>query len=178
MYHAIHSCPKLVISAVQGAAIAGALGILSCSDVVIAEAKTVFCLSEVKIGLVPGIVGTFLIPRLGLSWFRYFAKTGIAFDSETAKPAGLIHEIADGKNKVEECVDKHIKLALSASPAAIAKTNDLIGSIGYKLKEDALAELLKDFNNEDAFRETDDGKYEVALDGEKVREAARAMLAD
>ena len=44
-------------------------------------------------------------------------------------------------------------------------------------REDALAELLKDFNNEDAFRETDDGKYEVALDGEKVREAARVILA-
>ena len=50
--------------------------------------------------------------------------------------------------------------------------------IPEELREDALAELLKDFNNEDAFRETDDGKYEVALDGEKVREAARAMLAD
>ena len=50
--------------------------------------------------------------------------------------------------------------------------------IPEKLREDALAELLKDFNNEDAFRETDDGKYEVALDGEKVREAARTMLAD
>ena len=38
--------------------------------------------------------------------------------------------------------------------------------IPEKLREDALAELLKDFNNEDAFRETDDGKYEVALDGD------------
>ena len=50
--------------------------------------------------------------------------------------------------------------------------------IPEELREDALAELLKDFNNENAFRETDDGKYEVALDGEKVRAAARAMLAD
>ena len=50
--------------------------------------------------------------------------------------------------------------------------------IPEELREDALAELLKDFNNENAFRETDDGKYEVALDGEEVREAARAMLAD
>ena len=50
--------------------------------------------------------------------------------------------------------------------------------IPEELREDALAELLKDFNNEDAFRETDDGKYEVALDGEKVREAARCLLAD
>ena len=50
--------------------------------------------------------------------------------------------------------------------------------IPEELREDALAELLKDFNNENAFRETDDGKYEVALDGEKVREAASARLAD
>ena len=48
--------------------------------------------------------------------------------------------------------------------------------IPEELREDALAELLKDFNNENAFRETDDGKYEVALDGEKVREAARVMM--
>ena len=48
--------------------------------------------------------------------------------------------------------------------------------IPEEFKEDALAELLKDFNNEDAFRETDDGKYEVAVDGEKVREAARVMM--
>jgi len=139
MYHAIHSCPKVVITAVQGAAIAGALGILACSDVVIAEAKTVFSLSEVKIGLVPGIVGTFLIPRLGLSWFRYFAKTGITFDSETAKTAGLVHEIADGINEVEERVTNHIKLVLSSSPHAIAKTNDLMGSIGSNLNEDSFS---------------------------------------
>ena len=50
--------------------------------------------------------------------------------------------------------------------------------IPEELREDALAELLKDFNNENAFRETNDGKYEVALDGEKVREAARAMVAE
>ncbi len=45
-------------------------------------------------------------------------------------------------------------------------------------REGALAELLKNFNNDDAFRKMDDGKYEVALDGEKVREAARGLLAD
>ena len=45
-------------------------------------------------------------------------------------------------------------------------------------REDALAELLHNFNNEDAFRKMDDGKYEVALDGEKVRQAARGLLAD
>ncbi len=45
-------------------------------------------------------------------------------------------------------------------------------------RERAVAELLKSFNNESAFRKMDDGKYEVALDGEAVREAARSLLAD
>ena len=50
--------------------------------------------------------------------------------------------------------------------------------IPEEMREDALAELLKNFNNEGAFRKMDDGKYEVALDGEKVRQAARGLLAD
>ena len=45
-------------------------------------------------------------------------------------------------------------------------------------REGVAAELLKSFNNDSAFREMDDGKYEVALDGEVVREAARSLLAD
>jgi len=45
-------------------------------------------------------------------------------------------------------------------------------------REGAVAELLKSFNNESAFKQMDDGKYEVALDGEAVREAARSLLAD
>ena len=49
--------------------------------------------------------------------------------------------------------------------------------IPEETKEGALAELLKNFNNEDAFRKMDDGKYEVALNGEAVREAARSLLA-
>jgi chaperone required for assembly of F1-ATPase len=40
-----------------------------------------------------------------------------------------------------------------------------------------VAELSKNFHNDDAFRKMDDGKYEVALDGEAVREAARSLLA-
>ena len=44
-------------------------------------------------------------------------------------------------------------------------------------RDGAVAELLKTFNNEDAFRQMDDGKYEVVLEGEAVREAARGLLA-
>ena len=44
-------------------------------------------------------------------------------------------------------------------------------------REDAIAELMKSFNNEGAFKEMDDGKFSVALDGEAVRESARTLIA-
>jgi hypothetical protein len=44
-------------------------------------------------------------------------------------------------------------------------------------REDAIAELMKSFNNKGAFKEMDDGKFSVALDGEAVREAARTLIA-
>lgn len=44
-------------------------------------------------------------------------------------------------------------------------------------REDAIAELMKSFNNEGAFKEMDDGKFSVALDGEAVRKAARTLIA-
>ena len=44
-------------------------------------------------------------------------------------------------------------------------------------REDVIAELMKSFNNEGAFKEMDDGKFSVALDGEAVRKAARTLIA-
>jgi len=138
MYRAINDSPKLVIAAVEGAAIAGALGIISCADIIVAEAKTKFCISEVKIGLVPGIIAAFILPRIGTSWFRYLSKSAVLFDTDTARTTGLIHEIAADPEDLTERVDRHIKLGLASSPHAIAETGNLINSLGYSIDEGTL----------------------------------------
>ena len=136
MYRAINDSPKLVIAALRGAAVAGGLGIISCADVVIAEAQTKFCISEVKIGLVPGIIAAFILPRMGPGWFRYLSKTAILFDTDTARTAGLIHEIADNDGDLDARVAAHTKRALDASPDAIADTGHLIAALGYNITEE------------------------------------------
>jgi len=142
MYKAINDSPKLVIAAVEGAAIAGALGIISCADIVIAEASTKFCVSEVKIGLVPGIIAAFILPRIGTSWFRYLSKSALLFDTEIARTAGLIHEVASDADDLARRVDAHIRLGLGSSPDAIADTGNLIDSLGYKISEEILDNAL------------------------------------
>jgi len=138
MYKSIDQSPKLVVTAVNGAAIAGALGIVACSDVVIAEAETKFCVSEVKIGLAPGIIAAFILPRVGPSWFRYISKTAILFDPPTAVKMGLVHEIADSKNTLEQRIAAHVKHGLGASPDAIERTANLVAALGYKTDEEML----------------------------------------
>ena len=138
MYKAINDSPKLVIAAVEGAAIAGALGIISCADIIIAEANTKFCISEVKIGLVPGIIAAFILPRIGTSWFRYLSKSAVLFDTDTARTTGLIHEIAADTEDLSVRVDRHIKLGLASSPHAIAETGNLINALGYTISEETL----------------------------------------
>lgn len=136
MYRAINDSPKLVITALRGAAVAGGLGIISCSDVAIAEAQTKFCISEVKIGLVPGIIAAFILPRMGPGWFRYLSKTAILFDTETARMAGLIHEIAADSADLDARIAAHVKHGLDASPDAIADTGYLINALGYGISEE------------------------------------------
>ncbi len=126
MYRAIDECPKTVIARLHGAAMAGALGIASCADVVIAERATKFCVSEVRLGLTPGIISTFVLPKVGASRLRYWAVSAIVFDAEEALRAGLVHRVADGEDELDRQVDAQIGLALAASPEAVAWTKELL----------------------------------------------------
>ncbi len=130
MYRAIDACPKLVVAQVRGAAYAGAMGILACCDVVIARRDASFCLSEIRIGLVPGIVAAFMVPRIGTHRFRYLAASAVAFDGEAALAAGLAHEITDGDAELDARTKAHVELGLQSSPDAIAKTGELIRALG------------------------------------------------
>ncbi len=129
MYRAIDECPKLVIASLHGAAFAGATGIVGCCDAAIAERGTRFCVSEVRLGLVPGIIAAVLLPRMGVHWFRYLAKTAVVFGAETAVRAGLVHEVADGRDELEARVAAHVALGLEASPDAIAATGELVDAL-------------------------------------------------
>lgn len=142
MYKAIDGCPKLVIARIHGVAVAGALGIAACADIVVAEKETKFCVSEVKIGLVPGIIAAFILPRTGPGWLRYLAKSAVTFDAETARTAGLVHEVADGAADLDARVAAHVSLALTSSPDAIARTGELIESLGHKIDEEIFAKGL------------------------------------
>lgn len=95
MFEAVDACPAPVVSVVQGHALGGGIGLVACSDVVIAEPRAVFAFSEVKLGIVPAVISPFALRKIGESAARRYFVTGERFDAATALAIGLVHEVSD-----------------------------------------------------------------------------------
>jgi len=91
MLHAIDTCPKPVVARVQGDAWAGGLGLIAASDIAVAADSATFCLSEVKLGLVPATIAPYIVRAMGVRQIRRYALTAESFDAIEAQRIGLIH---------------------------------------------------------------------------------------
>ncbi|MCE9544549.1 MAG: enoyl-CoA hydratase/isomerase family protein [Planctomycetia bacterium] len=85
--------PKPIIAAVDGAAVAGGMGLVLASDIVVASSAAKFGLPEPKRGLVAGMVTPLLNFRLGGSRAAYLLLTGRLIGAEEALRIGLAHEV-------------------------------------------------------------------------------------
>nr|MBA2633278.1 enoyl-CoA hydratase/isomerase family protein [Chloroflexota bacterium] len=93
MFTAIDECPVPVIARVTGAALGGGIGLCATADVVVATAGTTFGFTETKLGILPAVISTFVVPKVGESHARALFATGERFDAERAKGIGLVHEV-------------------------------------------------------------------------------------
>ena len=91
MYKTIDGCNKPVVGIVHGHAFGGGFGLCTVCDIVVAEEKTLFSLSEVLIGIVPAVIGPYTERKIGNSWFRALGISGERFDAPFAEKIGLIH---------------------------------------------------------------------------------------
>ncbi|HEY4710885.1 MAG TPA: enoyl-CoA hydratase/isomerase family protein [Candidatus Acidoferrales bacterium] len=125
MFYRLHSFPKPVIAAVNGAAIAGGCGIATLTDFTLAVPEAKFGYTEVKIGFVPALVSVFLRRRIGDRQVRDLLLTGRIIDAPEALRMGLITEIV----AQETLMDRAREIAgllLAASPTSVAMTKKLL----------------------------------------------------
>ena len=93
LYRALYLFPKPVISYVHGFAMGGALGLLACSDFVLAEEDAFFAFSEVRLGLVPATISPFVVKRLGEFRSRQMMLHGGRISARDAREAGLVDTV-------------------------------------------------------------------------------------
>lgn len=128
LMHKLDKFPKPTIAMVQGAAFGGAVGLVACCDIAIASDTASFCLSEVKIGLIPAVISPYVMRALGERQSRRYFLTAERFSAETAQTLGLLHEVVSA-DELQEKTNALAENLLQNSPAAMSAAKALIHNI-------------------------------------------------
>src|SRR5919108_1111414 len=152
----MENTPKIIIAAINGHAVGGGLEIAMACDIRIAKKEGGRVgLAEINLGVMPGMGGTQRLPRLiGKSRAMELCTTGRQIAFEEAKDMGLIHEIYERENFIDQILDYARQFIVpNKSSLAVGKVKRAIQA-GFELSlPDGLAferELLaQTFGSED-----------------------------
>ena len=142
MFDAIDTCPVPVIARVQGAALGGGMGLCAVSDVVVATADATFGFTETKLGIIPAVISTFVLPKIGESHARSLFATGQRFGAERAMRIGLVHEIVDDEAALDGRIHNLMAELHSAGPTALRAAKALVGDLRGRPLADARLEMV------------------------------------
>ncbi|AZG74038.1 enoyl-CoA hydratase-related protein [Shewanella livingstonensis] len=134
LMHVLDKFPKPTIALVQGAAFGGALGLICCCDIAIATTRASFCLSEVKLGLIPAVISPYVVRTMGNRQSRRFMLTAERFNAEVALTHQVIHEISDDLDAV---VAPFIEAFNANSPQGMAWAKTLVSRLEDGVIDDA-----------------------------------------
>lgn len=163
---AIDRCPKPVIGLVEGAAFGGGVGLVACCDIAIATTRASFCLSEVRLGLIPAVISPYVAAAIGPRACRRYFLTAERFDAETAERLGLVHRVV-APDALAGARDEIVGHLLRGGPAAQAAAKDLVQRVSFAKIDEALrhdtARRIADA------RASDEGKEGIAAFLDKRR---------
>lgn len=127
LFESIYNCPKPVIAKVNGHAFGGGLGLFAVCDIAMAIKDCKFAFSEVKLGIIPSVISTYIVRRVGLANMKRLFVTGERFDSDYARSIGLI-DFVFNEDELDEKLRKYIELLKSSGPIAIREIKNLVNA--------------------------------------------------
>lgn len=122
----LNTMPQVVVMLIEGAAIAGGLGMACTGDVVVVTADAKFAISETSLGIPPAQIAPFVVQRIGLTAARRLMLTGARFDGAEAERLGLADFVADdaaGLKTFEADIRRNVR---RCAPGANAVTKDIV----------------------------------------------------
>lgn len=131
--------PKPTIARVQGAAFGGAVGLVACCDMAVGSKLSKFCLSEVKLGLVPATISPYVIDAIGARLSRRYFTTAEVFSSQQAYEMGLLSESVT-EEELDGKINDLIEKILKNGPVAVGAAKQLIFDVANRPMDKAIAE--------------------------------------
>ena len=143
MLRTIYTCPKPVVAKVQGDCYAGGMGLVAACDIAISVDTANFCLSEVKLGLVPATISPYVIKAMGEQAARRYFLTAERFDAQEARRIGFVHEIVPAGD-LDTKVAGIVQALANNSPNAVCAAKKLVREIAGQPVTEALLEDTAD----------------------------------
>ncbi len=130
LFRRLRMAKPVTVAAVNGPAIGGAVGIVAACDIALCTADAVFSFGEVRIGIVPAVIGPYIVEKTGASFARYYMLTGFRFSGERARQIGLVHGVADDQSALKNEVDHVLTALKSGGRNAQCHIKELLDRIG------------------------------------------------
>jgi len=134
LVRSIENCPVPVVAMVCGFAMAGGLGLVAASDIVIAADNAVFALPEVNVGLAPLIVSEPLTNSMSQRGLAYLSLTGERISADDALRFGLVTKVVK-LDQITEQTQQICQTIASKGPSALRHTKTALREI--RLNNDA-----------------------------------------
>ena len=127
--------PLPTIALARGSVFGGGVGLVCLCDIAICDTGARFCLSEVRLGLVPSVIGPYVLRAVGERWARRLMLTAEVVPADMARAIGFVHEVAaDPGARVAELAG----LLVEGAPRAQAEAKALVRACAAAPIDEAL----------------------------------------
>ena len=125
LFHGLWAHPCFTIGCIQGVALGGGAGLVSCFDYAIAEPRTRIALSEAKLGILPAVIGPYVYRKIGSSNFRRLSMMASKIDSVEAMRIGLIDFVVESSSDFDDRLNIISQEVLTTGPMAVTEAKNL-----------------------------------------------------
>lgn len=140
MLRVLYACPKPTIARVQGDAYAGGTGLVAACDIAVSSETAAYCLSEVKLGLIPATISPYVIRAMGARAAHRYFLTAERFDAAEALRIGFVHAVVPA-DALDAKVAELATTLVNAGPEAIKACKLLVQDVAERDIDAALIQM-------------------------------------
>ena len=125
MLWAVYRCPVPIVGRIHGDCYAGGVGLAAVCDVLVAAEGANFCLSEARLGLLPGTISPYVVRAMGEQASRRYFVTAERFSAAQAQAMGFVHEVCTDE-ALDAKVDEIVATLVANGPMALRACKTLV----------------------------------------------------
>jgi len=118
MFQALASLKIPTIARVNGAAFGGGAGLVCACDIAIASEEAKLGFSEVRLGLLPGVVSPYVLDRIGQKNAARLFMTGERLKAKAAMKLGIVDIVVE-PSELDKTVGETVNMLISGGPEAV-----------------------------------------------------------